>query len=68
MDAVTFGGQTLFSFPAVCGRKKVAHVQKKAFQLFYVCSHPAVHFLYKSALTARVDSETVNDYFKFLIN
>ena len=25
-------------------------------------------FLYKSALTDRVDSETVNDYFKFLIN
>ena len=41
---------------------------EKGFSAFYVCSHPAVHFLYKSALTARVDSETVNDYFKFLIN
>ena len=36
-DAVTFGGQTLFSFPAVCGRKEVTRVQKKAFQLF-VCT------------------------------
>ena len=34
IDAVTFGGQTLFSFPAVCGRKEVAHVRKKAFRLF----------------------------------
>ncbi len=35
---------------------------------FYMCSSFAVHLLHKSVLTARVDSETVNDYFKFLIN
>ena len=36
-SGVTFGGQTLFSFPAVCGRKEVARVQKKAFRLV-VCA------------------------------
>ena len=35
-SGVTFGGQTLFSFPAGYGRKEVAHVRKKAFQLLYV--------------------------------
>ena len=32
---------------------------EKGFSVFYVCSHPAVHFLYKSAMTARVGTETV---------
>jgi len=35
-SGVTFGGRALFSFPAVRGRKEVAHVRKKAFQLLYV--------------------------------
>ena len=49
IDAVTFGGQTIFSFPAVCGRKEVAHVQKKAFRLF-MC---AVILLYIFCIKAR---------------
>ena len=68
IDAVTFGGQTLFSFPAVLRQEGGGACSEKGFSAFYVCSDFAVHFLYKSALTARVDSETVNDYFKFLIN
>jgi len=36
-SGVTFGGQTFFSFPAGCGRKEVAHVREKAFQLV-VCA------------------------------
>ena len=48
-DAVTFSGQTLFSFPAVRGRKEVAHVQKKAFRLF-LC---AVILLYIFCIKAR---------------
>ena len=53
-SGVTLGGQTLFSFPAGCCRKEVAHVQKKAFRLFicYMCSSFAVHLLHKSVLTA----------------
>jgi len=49
IDAVTFGGQTLFSFPAGCGRKEVARVQKKAFQLFMY----AVILLYIFCIKAR---------------
>ena len=42
-------GQTLCSFPAVCGRKEVARMRKKAFQLF-VC---AVILLYIFCIKAR---------------
>ena len=48
-DAVTYGGQTFFSFPAVCGRKEVARMQKKAFRLF-IC---AVIVLYIFCIKAR---------------
>ena len=49
MDGGTYGGQTLFSFPAVCGRKEVARMQKKAFRLF-VC---AAVLLYIFCIKAR---------------
>jgi len=48
-SGVTFGGQTLFSFPAVRGRKEVAHVRKKAFQFFMY----AVILLYIFCIKAR---------------
>lgn len=64
IDAVTFGGQTIFSFPAVCDRKEVAHVQKKAFRLF-MCAVILLYIfciiLYKSAMTAQIRPRTVID-------
>ena len=47
-SGVTFGGQTLFSFPAGCGRKEVAQMKKKAFELF-IC---AVIVLYSCFIKA----------------
>jgi hypothetical protein len=45
------------SFPAVCGGKEVGADEEESTSAFYLCGHCTVHFLRKSAMTARLVPE-----------
>ena len=55
------GGQPLLSL-AVCERKEVSADEEESNSAFYLCGHRTVHFLRRSAMTARLAPSGHHDF------